>query len=195
MDFGGFQELRQLCPDPLRESEVKERWLASPAVRDHETGRIDPDEFARRFTAEWRLSLSADAFLESFASWPRGAFLGAESLLRSLRPRYRLACLTNSNPVHWPVFASLLPHLDEVFASHQMGLLKPDARVFEHVLGHLAVPPERVAFFDDSLPNVEAAEQVGMRAFHVVGLEELRLALGKGSMASSDSADRTKSSS
>jgi len=39
------------------------------------------------------------------------------------------------------------------------------------------VKPFQVAFYDDSFANVAAARTLGIRAFHVNGLDELRSAL------------------
>ncbi len=62
---------------------------------------------------------------------------------------------------------------DHTYASHQMGVLKPQAAAFAHVVSDLGVPAQRVAFFDDTPVNVEAAAGAGLAAFHVVGVAEL----------------------
>jgi FMN phosphatase YigB (HAD superfamily) len=41
------------------------------------------------------------------------------------------------------------------------------------VIRDLATPPARIAFFDDTEVNVEAAERVGMSAYLVDGMTEL----------------------
>jgi len=51
--------------------------------------------------------------------------------------------------------------------------VKPDLEVFEYVIRDLDVPPERIAFFDDTSVNVEAARQVGIIAYEVDGIAEL----------------------
>jgi putative hydrolase of the HAD superfamily len=60
-----------------------------------------------------------------------------------------------------------------------MGVLKPQFEAFEHVIADLAVSPERIAFFDDTPVNVEAAAALGIRAFPVAGLAALRSALSE----------------
>ncbi len=177
VENAGFEELRRMCPEISGDPELRLRWLGSPSVMAFERGRISPTEFAKQFVDEWRLPLSPDAFLGEFESWPRGLFPGAADLLDALRPHYRLACLTNSNEVHWAARPGLRALFHEIFSSHELGLVKPEPEVFQHVLEHLSVEPDRVAFFDDSPPNVEAAAAAGMRAHQVVGLGELRGAL------------------
>jgi putative hydrolase of the HAD superfamily len=65
-------------------------------------------------------------------------------------------------------------HFDRCFASHEIGLLKPDRRIYEHVVAQLECRPEAIAFFDDTMKNVEAARNFGFDAHHVEGLEALK---------------------
>ncbi|MBB5787010.1 HAD-IA family hydrolase [Jiangella mangrovi] len=53
---------------------------------------------------------------------------------------------------------------DEVFNSAEIGVAKPDLRIFMHVLRVLGVPRSSVLFLDDSQANVRGASAVGMRA-------------------------------
>jgi len=81
-------------------------------------------------------------------------------------------------PVHWAVFLwrKHLPFLNGLFASGAMGLRKAEGAV-EVVARALA--GREVVFLDDRRENVEAAKEVGWRAFLVEGntLEVLERAL------------------
>ena len=48
-----------------------------------------------------------------------------------------------------------------------MGHVKPDREAFEYTVERLGVAPGEVYFFDDLLPNVAVAREVGMNAFQV----------------------------
>jgi putative hydrolase of the HAD superfamily len=52
------------------------------------------------------------------------------------------------------------------FYSCRVGYAKPDTAYFEHILGELKLPPERVLFIDDVEPNVVAARSVGISSVH-----------------------------
>ena len=177
IENAGLDELRRICPDSLDESEIRARWLASPSVRAFELGHITPGDFASRFVAEWNLRLPAEAFIAEFEHWPRSLFPGAEDLLLRLRSRQRVGCLSNSNALHWASRQGLRLLFDHVFLSHELGLIKPDPGIFRCAIERLGVAPDRIAFFDDSLPNVEAAAAAGIQAHHVVGLVELERTL------------------
>lgn len=151
----------------LTESEIWHRWLHSAAVREFESGKCTALEFAEALIQEFKLEQSPEAFLEYFDQWPKGVFAGAEALLASLKPRTQLACLSNTNQLHWHRFGKthhLLEHFDQVFASFLTGHLKPDKSTFEHTIAGLNTAPNRLLFLDDNAVNVDAARNSGMQS-------------------------------
>jgi HAD superfamily hydrolase (TIGR01509 family) len=156
------------------------RWLASPSVRRYESGRCSRAEFADAMVAEFALPVSPGHFLAAFEVWPLAVYAGADALLAQLRPRYRLASVSNTNELHWTRFVDgfgIDRHFDANFPSHQVGRLKPDAEYFEHVLAELAVEPRRTLFLDDNQVNVDGANAVGIHALRVAGVAGARAAL------------------
>lgn len=172
VELGGLPVRMDGAGEPTDEEDWR-RWLASPAVRRFESGRSTPEEFGRAMVEEFDMGVEPEAFLEAFREWPRGFFAGAEELLRKLSGRYRVACLSNSNPLHWQRFhdeLGLAELFDHRFGSHLIGSLKPDREVFEHVVAALGCPAERVLFLDDNQVSVDAALGVGLSAHRVQGV-------------------------
>ena len=165
----GRAALTAMLPQPLPASEMWRRWLESPTVRQFERGRVSSDDFAASFVREWEIDLEPAVFLREFATWPRGLYDGAEALLRELKGTHHLACLSNTNALHWQRFPQLHALFDSCFLSHEMGHVKPDREAFEYTVASLGVAPGEVYFFDDLMPNVAVAREVGMNAFQVDG--------------------------
>lgn len=103
----------------------------------------------------------------------KAAFFGGDVLDRdiwtyilNLRPRYLTAALSNAMS---DARQSLLNKwqlgdgFDHFFISAEMGMMKPDPRIYHTVLHHLALAPAETVFVDDFLQNVQAAQAVGMR--------------------------------
>lgn len=164
--------VRTLVPS-MSEHQVLERWLRSRAVNLFERGQIPSGTFATEFIKEWGLRLTESEFLESFAAWATGLVDGAEALVRSLRRQYLVACLSNTNAIHWARMPELRELFSYCFASHLTGFMKPDREAYEHALRELQVAPNSVYFFDDLLPNVVAARAVGINAFCVRGFADV----------------------
>lgn len=57
-----------------------------------------------------------------------------------------------------------LQAFDHVTLSYQVRSAKPDPGPYEDCLRGLGTRPEETVFFDDKLPNVDAAERLGIRA-------------------------------
>jgi HAD superfamily hydrolase (TIGR01509 family) len=161
----------------LAEEEVWRRWLACPWVRRYERGQCSRGEFAAGLIQDWGLSIGSEEFLASFLRWPRGLYPGADRLLAALSGRVHRACLSNTNELHWEsqLGADRLRELfDSTFLSFELGLIKPDREIFEHVVAELGCPAGAVLFLDDNRINVEAARAVGIDAHRVQGSDAAR---------------------
>ena len=180
VEFSGVQDVAPLLPTEATESEIRERWGRCPHTEAYCLGRLSDEEFAERFVRDWGIDLPSDRFLTAFRSWSKRLLPGAEALLATLRPRFRLAALSNSNALHWDRNANDLG-VNDLFelaiSSHQVGLCKPDPAIYRVALDRLGVPPGAVVFFDDVQANVDGASSVGMRAFRVDGVEGVRARL------------------
>ncbi len=175
IDFAGFDELSRLLPGTPDRAEVRARWIESESVQRFERGGITPHEFARGVIGELELDFTPDDFIAAVVGWARGPYPGARSLLSQLQPTHRLACLSNSNELHTPLHRrSMDPLMDRYYFSDELGQVKPDREIFEHVIRDLNVPPQRIAFFDDTPVNVEAARSVGISAHEVDGIAALK---------------------
>jgi HAD superfamily hydrolase (TIGR01509 family) len=172
----GLPTLQQWLP-ALTADEISWRWHSSQAVGQFERGQLSPEEFARRFVDEWQLTMPPPEFLGAFTQWVRGFYPGAQALLQRLRRHHTVACLSNTNAAHWAVLGDVRNAFDVCVASHLIGHMKPDRAAFDHALRVLAAPPHSVCFFDDLMPNVEAARALGIQAFHVRGVDAVEMAL------------------
>lgn len=157
--------------------------MRCPHTDEFERGQLTPAIWAERFVKDWEVDLPPGEFLKKFTTWSRRVLPGARELLEQLRPRYRLAALSNSNELHWERNTNEL-RIIELFefaiSSHQVGLCKPNPAIFELALARAHVsPPDAIVFFDDMEANVAAAESAGFRARQVRGVGELREQLYK----------------
>jgi glucose-1-phosphatase len=178
----GAERMVQWCPALADTDGLWRRWLASPAVRAYESGRSTRQQFAQAVIDEFALPVDTAAFLDEFTWWPRSLYDDATPLLRELKPRYRLASLSNTNELHWERFErdwQLGSHFHANFPSYAVGRLKPDADYFEHVLETLDVAPARALFIDDNALNVEAAARLGINARKAIGPAGVRAVLAE----------------
>lgn len=104
-------------------------------------------------------------------------------LIMSLRKKYRVFLLSNIYEKAWRYAVgeiekhgvSVEDCFEQVFLSYEMGLAKPDVRIFNELIEKTGVVPEETLYFDDSRENVETGSKVGLVS-HLVpmnGLDEM----------------------
>lgn len=165
----------------MSEDEFWSVWLASATVATLETGGMAEHEFFARFPAELGLPDSGRDFRRRFQRWRLELFPGVTEWLRQLGERYRIALLSNTNPIHWQMVdpdGGFRPLFDHVFLSYEIGRAKPAPAIFEHVLECVPHDPGAIVFLDDTASNVAAAATHGIRSVQVTGPGGARHALG-----------------
>ena len=180
-EFKGSMHLIELVEGETTEDKIRAfHRVTRPWVRMLESGACSIEKFARGHLEDWPTGLTPEALIEELESWPLKLYPGAIELLNSLQDRHTLGCLTNTNPIHWPLQRDgmgLGGYFLRQYVSYEVGHLKPDPAVYEHVIDDLACEPGRILFLDDRGENVEAAIAVGIQAMQVKGIDETRSAL------------------
>ena len=86
------------------------------------------------------------------------------AFMRSLRPKIKVGLISNawSGLRAWIVSQGFDDVFDHMTISAEVGLAKPDPRIYEVALDRLAVRSEQAVFIDDMPANIEAANALGM---------------------------------
>lgn len=176
IEIAGEREMLALLGSNWTREEMWRRWLASPVVRAHETGKITADAFADGLIAEFDLDIDRQGFQASFDRWIVGPFADTFALLDQARQRHRTVLATNISRSHWDAIArsGVLERIDVVAASFDIGKIKPDADYFHHALELAGAPAEDAIFLDDNEINCVGARAVGIEAHCVRGADEAR---------------------
>jgi epoxide hydrolase-like predicted phosphatase len=66
---------------------------------------------------------------------------------------------------------------DDIVISAEVGMVKPDSRIFQMAVDQLGVQPGQAVFVDDMLRNIEGAIRVGMLGIHFKNSQQVRLDL------------------
>lgn len=86
---------------------------------------------------------------------------------------HRIVCASNTFEPHWSIIKKrgLDAVFDKCYLSHEMGLTKPSAAFFRHIMKSEDVQPEEMMFIDDMKENIDAAKQLGIRTlwYHAGG--------------------------
>ena len=157
------------------------RFGRDEIYRRHETGEISDAEFFASLRNALRIGISDAQFLEGWNAIFAGEMPGIAPLLARAAKRLPLYAFSNTNGAHVEHFsvayAGVLGHFREMFLSSAIGLRKPEAAAFDHVVKAIGVPAERIVFFDDLAENIEGARKRGLTAVHVRSPDDVAEAL------------------
>jgi len=162
-------------------ADLASRFVVNDSFKHHETGRIDDAAFFADLRQSLGIGLSDAQFLEGWNAIFAGEMPGIAPLLAGAAQRLPLYAFSNTNPAHVTHFsktyAGVLGHFREIFLSSSIGLRKPDAAAYDHVIKAIGVPASRILFFDDSAANIEGARARGLLAVHVTSMDDVARAL------------------
>jgi len=164
-----------------RPADLIARFLRDDAYKHHERGAISDAEFFTSLRSSLRIELSDVQFLEGWNAIFSGEMPGIAALLARAAQRVPLYAFSNTNRAHVEHFsvayAGVLRHFREIFLSSTIGLRKPDAAAYDHVVKAIGVPAKRIVFFDDLAENIEGAQARGLTAVHVTSPDAVAHAL------------------
>lgn len=195
-DFGGvlirmdwdsydtFSEAWNLPPGTLVDA-----FYRTPEWHAIETGQGNWDTWQRgveRRLAPWLNGdpkTIVDQLLDAWYAQPWQYHHDNIQLALNLQQRgHRIAVLSNAPDDLRSRFLANLPvqiDWDAIVVSGEIGIRKPDPRIFHHAAQAVGLPPHHCFFIDDIEENVLAAQAVGMRGFHFTrnNYAALRIAL------------------
>lgn len=164
----GLDELAKMTD--LSRNDVGTRFAASTVFRDYEIGHCGDDVFAEALVTEFGLNMPLSDAKDLWNSWVQESYDGTKDMLSKLREDYTIACLSNTNALHWghlPTHINIDDYFDHSFASHLINAAKPDLKSYHIPIRDMGVSPSDIWFFDDTMVNIEAAKTAGMEAYHV----------------------------
>ena len=83
-----------------------------------------------------------------------------------------MVVLSNTNRLHttfWPdEYPEIRQAADHIYLSQDLGMRKPEARIYQHVLQSEGFSAHDAVFFDDNADNIEGANRLGITSIQVV---------------------------
>ncbi|QWG21075.1 HAD-IA family hydrolase [Bradyrhizobium sediminis] len=164
-------------------AEIAARFVREESYRHHEVGKIDDAAYFESLRQSLGIRLSDGQLLEGWNAIFVGEMPGIAALLARAAKRLPLYAFSNTNNAHvdyFPVaYADVLGHFREMFLSSAIGLRKPDADAYDHVVKAIGVPASRIVFFDDLADNIEGARARGLIGVHVRSTDDVAKALAE----------------
>jgi glucose-1-phosphatase len=157
------------------------KLTVNDSFKRHETGEIADAEFFVGLRESLGIDVTDAQLLEGWNAIFVGEMPGISALLARASRHLPLYAFSNTNRPHVDHFsaayAGVLGHFREIFLSSAIGLRKPDAAAYDHVVKAIGVPAQRIVFFDDLAANIEGARARGLIGVHVTSPDDVARAL------------------
>ena len=146
-----------------------------------ETGMISSNEFLKELQKETKnanINQVEKAWNAMLLDLPEERV----QLIRKLKKNHAIYLLSNTNAIHidaikkqlgnrkWLAFCKLF---DRMYLSHELGLRKPNVKIFEYILKEQKLKAEEVFFIDDSPQHIAGAKKIGIHCHHLLDDENI----------------------
>lgn len=181
IDFDFELAMRHFTSRSALPREEFEPVLRNPAwVCRYESGEISTADYHGYLREHGKLLMSLEEFHEAWSAVFLPDLIVPERLLASLKARYPLILVSNTNESHVRFIAreySVFRYFEHRIFSHEVGAMKPDRKIYDAAIAAAGKPPESLFFTDDRPENVEAARELGIRAHQFQSVPDLLNAL------------------
>jgi HAD superfamily hydrolase (TIGR01509 family) len=165
---------RYLYRKVFNDEERMEHFLATALAMDFVSQTDATEDFAAAVAARARsfpeFADEIQMFRERWIETLGDPIAENVALLRRLRasgqPVYALSNFAHETFALAERKYDFLSEFDDRIISGHVGLVKPDAGIYEILFKRVGRPPCELLFIDDSPPNVRASELLGMPAIH-----------------------------
>lgn len=150
--------------------------------KNYEKGLISDEEFRKQLQQKLH-NCSVNELQAAWNSMLLDIPPARLEFLRSLREKYRMFLLSNTNQIHIDQVNVILKDacgaedfshfFDKAYYSHQLKMRKPDTEIYKHVLEENNLSAEETLFIDDNAENLRGAEQLGIHTLLVTSEKSL----------------------
>jgi putative hydrolase of the HAD superfamily len=159
----------------LAPEEIYEQLFESKLEAQFDEGRITPEQFYAAVTRKLGCNLSITS-LKKIWNHIFTINPGIAALLLSLKKKYRLLCLSNTNVWHFEYCRKKFPVLrqfDAFILSYRVGVRKPRRKIFQEALRSAGTQAQQCIYIDDVPEYVRAAQALGMHGLHFTSAGQL----------------------
>jgi putative hydrolase of the HAD superfamily len=149
----------------------------SRLLDDYETGQISSEEFIDEIRTLVKPEYGDREIIQAWNSILLDLPENRLFTLEKAAENHRIFLLSNTNDLHIQEFNSYLleehnlpslePFFEALYLSYEVGLRKPDPRIFEYVLQDAGLDPHSTLFIDDSLQHIRSAAELGINTWHL----------------------------
>ncbi len=152
------------------------QYHAEPFFSDFEKGKVAIPDFFEKIRQICGCPLTDDQIRNAWNALLIGFPPERITWFNEIRKKYRVFLFSNTNAIHYEWFAQKFQETTgnvfndcfvKAYYSQEMGLRKPDLDSYRYIIKEQNLNTAETVFIDDTLPNIEAAKEVGLQGIHL----------------------------
>ncbi len=142
----------------------------------YECGKITTSDFILSLKKELPEYISEALIIEAWNAMLLDLPAQSLEILKELKSKYKLFLFSNTNELHISGFDKIFEksypldswknYFDAIYYSHNIGLRKPNASVFNFILMEQNLTARETIFIDDTEMHCNAASELGLKTIH-----------------------------
>lgn len=152
-----------------------------------ENGTISADEFCQKLQEHTGKDLTYEDIKSGWLGFIADTPQYKLDYVLKLREHYNVYLLSNTNPIiqeGWartneftPAGRPIGAYFDKMYTSYEVGVTKPDRRIFDYMIKDSGLIPAETLFVDDGKSNIEVGRTLGFITYQPQNGEDWREAI------------------
>ncbi len=164
----GSYETREILAKDLKINTEKLHNFWFKRKKEMITGKMSENQYIGEMIKEFHLKISSKKIKKLIRGY-NAIDKKMEDIILSLKQKYNIFALTN-DVSEWIDFRINNFNLHKLFvsiiSSSDIGLAKPDQKIYRYLIKELKLRPEEIIFVDNRIENTESASQLGIKIHH-----------------------------
>lgn len=190
IDLDGMEAVRRFKEIGVKDAEeLLDPYEQKGIFLELENGKIDVEAFCNSLRKHAGKELSFEEITWAWLGFVVDVPQSKLDYILTLREKYKIYLLSNTNPIIQEQWARtnkfseagrpINDYFDKMYTSYEVGVTKPDIRIFEFMLKDSGMNPAETLFVDDSAKNIEVGLSFGMHVYQPENGEDWREAIRK----------------
>ena len=148
--------------------------------KDYESGKLVREEFTKLFFNKADKEVPDDFWVERIKLKHR--FWEMFDFLNILKENYDCYFISNEGKEYWGEIDSKLDissNFINGIVSFEAKIRKPDTKIFKMLIERNDLDVSETVFIDDSVDNLDGAEEIGIKGIHYTNIQKLKEDLGE----------------
>jgi putative hydrolase of the HAD superfamily len=159
------------------------QFQASHLFQDLEMGKISETDFYKTLKKLSSQQLNNEQLKSAWNSILDDFRIDSMNFLQTIKKKYRIFLLSNTNSIHLREINKILNHqfgvgeldyyFEKAYYSQKIGMRKPNTDVYQYVIQDAQLIPEETLFIDDTYINIDAAKNLGFQTHLLIEGEQI----------------------